>query len=83
MTRGINSSFYKYRVLQTDMPPKYFKLISEIQNDYGIRKNTIYNIINEKRNISKSKKCLDLKIEKIKLPIRKSVEVTDIELNTM
>ena len=83
MPRGINSSFYKYRVLQNDMLPKYYKLISEIQTDYGIRKNTIYNIINEKRNISKSKKCLDIKIEKIKLPIRKSVEICNLELDTM
>tara|TARA_R110002167_G_scaffold110230_1_gene280642 strand:+ start:783 stop:1034 length:252 start_codon:yes stop_codon:yes gene_type:complete len=83
MTRGINSSFYKYRVVQTNMPPKYFKLISEIQNDYGIRKNTIYNIINQKRNISKSKKCLDIKIEKIKLPIRKNVEICNLELDKM
>ena len=83
MPRGINSSFYKYRVLQSDMQPRYYKLISEIQIHYGIRKNTIYNIINQKRNISKSKKCLDLKIEKIKIPIRKTVEITDIELNTM
>ena len=83
MPKGINSSYYKYKVIQADNNPKYYKLINEIMEEYNIRKNTIYNIINKKRNISKCKKGLDLKIEKIKLPVRKSVYMKISELNKM
>lgn len=83
MTRGIVENFYKYRVVQGQEPPKYFKMISEITSEFNIGKNTIYNIINKNRNILKSKKALDLQIEKIKLPVRKSVNLTVIELQAL
>ena len=83
MTRGINESFFKYKVIKGDEAPKYFKLINEVMEDCGIRKNTVYNIINNTRNLKKSKKGLDLKIEKIKLPCRKTVDFSVSELNDL
>ena len=83
MTRGINESFFKYKVIAGDEPPKYFKLINEVMEECGIRKNTVYNIINNTRNLKKSKKGIDLKIQKIKIPIRKTVNYSISELNDL
>jgi len=83
MPRGINESFYKYKVIKGEEPAKYFKLVNEVMEHCGIRKNTVYNIINKTRNLKLVKKGLDLKIQKIKLPVRKSVYMKISELNKM
>ena len=76
MTRGICENFYNYKVVEADTKPKYFKLVTEVMSEYNIGKNTVYNIINKTRNISKSKVGLNLTIDKIKLPVRKSVVIS-------
>lgn len=76
MTRGICENFYNYKVIEADNKPKYFKLVTEVMTEYNIGKNTVYNIMNNSRNKTKCKIGLNLTIDKIKLPVRKSVEIS-------
>tara|TARA_R110001606_G_scaffold399263_1_gene582925 strand:+ start:942 stop:1175 length:234 start_codon:yes stop_codon:yes gene_type:complete len=71
MTQGICENFYNYKVIEAEKKPKYFNVIGQIMNEYQLGKNTIYNIINGTRNISKCKVGLNLTIQKIKLPVRR------------
>ena len=75
MPTGICQSFYNYKVIRGDEAPKYFKQVDEIIGLYDIKKNTVYNIIKGNRNLKKCKLGLDLKIEKVKLPARQTIEI--------
>ena len=75
MTKGKCENFFKYRVDEPDKKSKYFKMINDIRQEYGIGKNTVYNIINKTRNITKSKVALNISIHKIRIPAHKVVEI--------
>ena len=75
MPTGICQSFYNYKVTKGEESPKYYKLIDEIIGLYDIKKNTVYNIIKGNRNLKKCKLGLDLKIEKVKLPARQTIDI--------
>ena len=77
MVKGINSSFYHYKTYSIDkdnniINEQYYMTAKEISNLYNINIRTIWHTI--KNPLIKSRKLGNIKIERVKVPIRILVE---------
>ena len=72
MPTGYSESYYNFKLTKDGDSSEFFKMSTEITKKYEIPKNSIYNIINGKKNMRKFK---EFTIEKCKLPVYQRVPV--------